>query len=398
MIRYFVFAVLCANVLNVGCAPLSRERNNAVQDNVGGRAPNQPFWQGSGEPPESNREFPSSLQKTVKSGILEGDVYDETGHDIIRGRTTIRVRLADSESGSRGLTVDTDDQGHFMIPDLQYSKTYELEAAREQFGTQLAGGVQVRPPHRNIKLMLSKKAVSSVSPLPPPPIGYDSPFRTNDKLFGDDNAKATPQPPSRQELPPLPPPPRRPENIAEVAGVIPPTLNIRGAPAPVTRTETDLPAPPVSATELTKEITDLQLVDPLGRSWSFRKSESRLILLEFWSTSCVPCQKAVPGMKKIQSDFGNSGLEVVALALEPGDRFKDRAQTVDEYARYQQLNYRVYLEPDGSEGKVRDQFQVKYVPTLILLNRKGNVLWRGSASNQDLTNVRRVIQDYLTQR
>jgi len=120
--------------------------------------------------------------------------------------------------------------------------------------------------------------------------------------------------------------------------------------------------------------------------------------VEFWSTTCVPCARAVPAMKRLQADYGASGLEIVAVACEPDGPFNARARDVDAVARRKELNYRVYLERDGRVGEVQRLFNVQWVPTLVLLDRQGAVLWRGGASEPDLARVDEIARAYLSRR
>ena len=136
----------------------------------------------------------------------------------------------------------------------------------------------------------------------------------------------------------------------------------------------------------------------MGSDWEFRYASGRLVLVEFWSTTCVPCQRAVPAMKRLQADYGASGLEIVAIACEADAPFHVRARDIDEVARRKELNYRVYLERDGRVGEVQRQFNVQWVPTLVLLDRQGTVLWRGGATDTDMARVDEVIKTYLTKR
>ena len=108
--------------------------------------------------------------------------------------------------------------------------------------------------------------------------------------------------------------------------------------------------------------------------------------------------RAVPAIKKLQSDYGASGLEVVAVACEPDAPFNQRARQVDEVARRKEVNYKVYMERDRHVGEVQRLFNVQWVPTLVLLDRQGNILWRGGATDTDLERVDQIIKAYLTNR
>jgi thiol-disulfide isomerase/thioredoxin len=136
----------------------------------------------------------------------------------------------------------------------------------------------------------------------------------------------------------------------------------------------------------------------LGEDWDLRSATGRLILVEFWSTTCIPCARAVPSIKRLQTDYGRSGLEIVALACEPDGSFNERATAVDAVARRKEMTYRVYVERDGRVGEVQRLFNVQWVPTLVLLDRQGTVLWRGGASEPELERLDGMVRDYLSRR
>jgi hypothetical protein len=106
----------------------------------------------------------------------------------------------------------------------------------------------------------------------------------------------------------------------------------------------------------------------------------------------------MPSIKRLQENYGRSGLEIVAMACEPDDTFENRARAVEAVARKKELNYRVYLERDRRVGEVQRLFGVQWVPTLVLLDRQGTILWRGGASEADLTRLDDMVRTYLSRR
>ena len=47
------------------------------------------------------------------------------------------------------------------------------------------------------------------------------------------------------------------------------------------------------------------------------------------------------------------------------------------YARDNNTNYAVYVEPGPQPGAVRDRFNVEGYPTAVLLDSVGSVIWKG---------------------
>ncbi|MEJ5276048.1 MAG: hypothetical protein WHU94_09070, partial [Thermogemmata sp.] len=84
----------------------------------------------------------------------------------------------------------------------------------------------------------------------------------------------------------------------------------------------------------------------------------------------------VPILKDLQARYGAAGLQIVAvlcdeLPLEP------RLQAAQRYASRHAVNYPVYVEPGATPGRVRDLFAVEGYPTAVVLDRYGQLLWKG---------------------
>jgi thiol-disulfide isomerase/thioredoxin len=322
-------------------------------------------------------------------------VVDEDGR-AMKGITFVQVRAADevAPAAGKGLGFETDADGYFFVPGLSPGKTYILSVVREIDGRKVAGEMQVKPPSGNLRLELGENKVSSVTPpLPPPP--SMGPFERDDPAAirapvpgdppsGDRGWEPGAAPPSGGVPAIEPPPSLRKESIAGTP-TLPPTAAIRPPPPaaapgipPVRPSEKPAEAPPTSRLPV-QRVPNFVVSDVLQADWEFRYAAGRLILVEFWSTTCVPCARAVPAMKRLQADYGESGLEIVAVACEADAPLASRARAVEEVARRKELTYKVYLEREGRVGEVQKQFNVQWVPTLVLLDRQGNVLWRGGS-------------------
>ncbi len=403
--------LIAACTLAAGCTSLAsrtRERDRDRNDRPAEQPDNsRPWWQESTETAGLNkvRPVPSGVAKTKREGIIAGELFDSGEGRRLRGKTFIVVRPADevTPASSRGnVGVETDEDGYFFMPMLTPGKTYIISAVREIDGRKIAGEMQVKPPAGNIRLDLDEGKVSSITPpLPPPP--SMGPFERS-------RQSGTKSPPPPSDPPPAdrgsesgdglphidpPPPPLNRENIAGNP-MLPPMAAIRPPPTPVPAgpsRKVDEPTPRSAI----QRVPNFLVSDVTGGNWEFRYAEGRLILMDFWSTTCVPCQRAIPTIKRLQADYGGSGLEVVAVACEEG-AFAARARAVDTASRRKELNYKVYLERDGRVGEVQRLFRIQWIPTLVLLDRQGNVLWRGGATDPEIARLDEIIKTYLTKR
>jgi len=403
--RFPAAILIAATLLSAGCTALTgrsgrdrdRDRDHPAVDQRDGD--NRWWLDGSETARRKTRPVPADAGRTDRESLLAGMVVDRDGRPL-RGVTYIRVRPADelTPASSRGIGFETDSDGNFLCAMLTPGKTYILSVVREIDGRKVAGEMQVKPPQTSLRLEVSEDRVSSVTPpLPPPPgLGPFEPHGPDARTSGD--------PPIGP--PPLPDPPSPLLHKENIAGEPhrPPTAAIRPPPSPAPDTAPPLVTPPnipepePPQANAGPRVPNFTVNDVLGQEWQLRNATGRLVLAEFWSTTCVPCARAVPSIKRLQENYGRSGLEIVAVACEPDASFEDRARAVEASARKKELNYRVYLERDRRVGEVQRLFGVQWVPTLVLLDRQGTILWRGGASEADLSRLDDMVKGYLSRR
>lgn len=89
-----------------------------------------------------------------------------------------------------------------------------------------------------------------------------------------------------------------------------------------------------------------------------------VIYLDFWASWCVPCRKSFPWMNKMVHKYEKQGLRVISINL---DKSKDLAQ---EFLIKNPANFIVLYDP---EGELPRAFNIKGMPTSILIDSKGEV-------------------------
>lgn len=308
--------------------------------------------------------------------------------------------------------AETDPQGYFTILHLRPGQPYRLVARTKEGDFTQAGEVTVRPPNARVIIPVSQDRTPAIPgggnkeprpsvgpPMPLPPSGtpgrdpkIDFDIKPPVPLPGPGSGSATPiiRPESIADDPKRPrdvkidmphaPPPRFPP--------APPPLP---KPAPAPRPPDNgpaLPEPPLSPVSVTQlplcdkrgnQVYNFALADLDGQPWEYRRTRrpgTRLTLIDFWGTWCAPCRAAVKNhLVPLNDLYGRQGLEVVGIAYENETTFAGQVQTVRAAVRDLRINYRV-LMGYGSNCPVRRDFGVKGFPTLILLNDRGQEIWR----------------------
>lgn len=369
----------------------------------------------------------SSFNANEESGMLAGRVLiKRTGEP-----TTAHVRvvpLDEAADQAAPLDVVSTPQGFFTIHGVKPGKHYKLVARTKQGEQLLAGTRYARAPNIHVVIEIDPSLVTKdVPPIPPPPKLPEPPARdegakdplkgsgkadteTKNPGFGirppdaadgksaaprvqwDDPAeqqgpKAFPEnfaasEPSIPRSPPvrvpggmdrLPPPPKRPDGLPDA---LPDTPGFSGMKTPIP-----------SCVILGTQVINFALLDVYGNPWEWKKDRiGKLVLLDFWKTSCIPCRQAIPHLRILQERYGPHGLEVISIASEQEGTFEQQKYKVAGVCNRYQTNYRLLLNSGPGDAQFLAKFNIQAYPTLLLLDERGQILWRhqGTMSRSDL--------------
>lgn len=106
-----------------------------------------------------------------------------------------------------------------------------------------------------------------------------------------------------------------------------------------------------------------------GGSFTTSDLRGKVVLVNFWATSCVVCVEEMPKMVETYKKFAPRGYEMVAVAMS-----YDHPNQVAQFANSRGLPFKVALDTDGAIAKGFGD--VRVTPTTFLLDRKGRVVKR----------------------
>ena len=97
--------------------------------------------------------------------------------------------------------------------------------------------------------------------------------------------------------------------------------------------------------------------------------ENGPVLINFWATWCAPCKKEMVFLEKFENEYKKEGFSVLSISI---DSQKSLAQ-VRSYIRINNYSFEVFLDPNMQVFK---KMNGNLMPTNILLDKKGNIIWR----------------------
>ena len=97
--------------------------------------------------------------------------------------------------------------------------------------------------------------------------------------------------------------------------------------------------------------------------------ENGPVLNNFWATWCAPCKNEMVFLEKFENEYKKEGFSVLSISI---DSQKSLAQ-VRSYIRINNYSFDVFLDPNMQVFK---KMNGNLMPTNILLDKKGNIIWR----------------------
>jgi peroxiredoxin len=114
---------------------------------------------------------------------------------------------------------------------------------------------------------------------------------------------------------------------------------------------------------------DVRFVTLSGRNPSTADLRGKVVLVNFWATSCTTCVAEMPKLVEAWKRFAPRGYEMVAVAMS-----YDHPNLVADFARTRALPFEVALDADGAAA--RSFGGVTGTPTTIVIDRRGRILKR----------------------
>lgn len=106
-----------------------------------------------------------------------------------------------------------------------------------------------------------------------------------------------------------------------------------------------------------------------GRSTSSAALRGKVVLVNFWATSCPGCIQEMPELKATHEQYAPQGFETLAVAMS-----YDPPNYVQRYVADNKLPFFVTLDSNGAIARAFGDVQL--TPTSILIDKQGRVVKR----------------------
>jgi thiol-disulfide isomerase/thioredoxin len=127
--------------------------------------------------------------------------------------------------------------------------------------------------------------------------------------------------------------------------------------------------PPESAYFITGEkIKPFKIHDLYGNTLDAKAWAGKTVVLNFWFTSCKPCQTEIPELNKVAGKYrDNANVIFIGIAL-------DEDFYIKNFIKRTPFGY--VLVPDGRH--IADMFGIKLYPTNVVIDKEGKIRFHSS--------------------
>ncbi len=129
--------------------------------------------------------------------------------------------------------------------------------------------------------------------------------------------------------------------------------------------------------ELPFAVPDTEVRSLEGEIVSLPGGGGELTILDFWATWCLPCKKTMRGLQQ-RYEAGGEGPRIVGISIDDGE---DALDKVRKAVKRQGIRYPIFL--DDQESPAWMALKVRAVPTMMLVDRDGRVVWRFTGPDGD---------------
>jgi len=102
-----------------------------------------------------------------------------------------------------------------------------------------------------------------------------------------------------------------------------------------------------------------------GRDVNLAALKGKVVMIDFWSTTCVPCVREMPDLKKLYSKYKAQGFEVIGVTLDEDKGILQR------FIQKEQIPWPHYYDAQGSTNPLAQEFAIRSIPVVWLIDRQG---------------------------
>jgi len=137
-----------------------------------------------------------------------------------------------------------------------------------------------------------------------------------------------------------------------------------------------------------------------GREVDLAKLRGKVVLVEFWATSCHPCIAEIPNIKRVYETYHDQGFEVVGISLDvapdadpaKAKKFQKTAAEVMTFAKERGMPWPQYYDGKDMDNEFRRRYNIHGIPAMLLLDQNGLLVETNARGEKLEAEVKRLLK------
>jgi len=114
-----------------------------------------------------------------------------------------------------------------------------------------------------------------------------------------------------------------------------------------------------------------------SKALSLEELRGKVVILEFWSITCVPCRTVMPEMNELHKKRDETGIIVIGIHS-ASKEFK----RIEEFVKRYNLHYPIYIDTVKPSllpnwGRIFGHYEILGIPQAFVIDRKGVIAGQG---------------------
>ncbi|HYK01674.1 MAG TPA: TlpA disulfide reductase family protein [Thermoanaerobaculia bacterium] len=123
-----------------------------------------------------------------------------------------------------------------------------------------------------------------------------------------------------------------------------------------------------TGTEVGSRLPDYSALWLDGAKFDLATRRENVVLLNVWATWCGPCRFEIPELQALHDRFKAQKFEVIGVSVD-----ESGPEPVKQFVTDHKMTYPIVLD---AEGKLANVLQTSVLPTTVLLDRNGKIVWK----------------------
>lgn len=122
---------------------------------------------------------------------------------------------------------------------------------------------------------------------------------------------------------------------------------------------------------------NFSLKDQNGKEVALSDFKGKVLVLDFWSTWCVPCKKSFPAMQLAQQRYAKDA-SVKFLFIHTWETSKTATEEVKKYLSTAGFDFQVLMDLKDASGhnSMVENYQVSAIPAKFIIDKKGKIVFK----------------------